>query len=129
MTRQEIFEKVVAHFAVQRAASIEYKACMYRTYDGRKCAVGALIPDDAYTPDCESTSVYVLFRAFPDMMQAAGLRREDADFLRDLQCAHDNARHDANFLAGLSERMANVAARFALDPSCLTALTTQREPQ
>ena len=126
MTRQEIFDKVVAHFAVQRAPAVDDEgACLYRTDDGRKCAVGALIPDDAYDPKCESTPIDRLFRDLPGMMEAAGLRSENADFLEDIQLIHDHSRHDAKFLADLSVGMAKVAARYKLDPSCLTALTEE----
>ena len=130
MTKQEIFDKVAAHFAVQLAPAIDEEGnCQYRAEDGHKCAVGALIPDDAYDPKCESSVVEFLFERWPDMMQAAGLCREDCGFLERIQFSHDHARQDANFLADLPVYMAKVAVRYALDPSCLTALTAQREPQ
>lgn len=52
MNKQEIFEKVAKHLLVQNEQSSDpiYDKCMYRDPDGRKCAVGCLIPDDKYFP-------------------------------------------------------------------------------
>lgn len=126
MTRQEMFDKVVAHFAVQRALAIDdHGNCRYRTGDGRKCAVGALIPDDAYTPYCESLSAEDLFVVRPEMMRAAGITSDDSGFLVSLQSAHDTAWPCDKLLMGLSKKLAKVAARYKLDPSCLAALTEE----
>lgn len=130
MTRQEIFEKVVAHFAAQRAVAIDdYGNCRYRTGDGRKCAVGALIPDDAYSPNFENKSAEALFVNYPEMMRSAGLTPGGPAFLMALQSAHDGAMQGVKVLTSLSKRLAEVAADYKLDPSCFAALTAQRKPQ
>jgi hypothetical protein len=127
MTRQEIFDKVVAHFAVQRVAAAEYGMCMYRTPDGRKCAIGALIPDEAYNPNCEAAPVSDLFIHHPKMMQASGLRSEDQDLLSDLQVAHDDTATGDNFLVDLSRAMRAIARKYGLDASSLVLLGEQGE--
>ena len=126
MTRQEIFDKVVAHFAVQReGAASEDGMCMYRTPDGRKCAIGALIPDEAYNADCEGAPVSLLFIHYPNMMQASGLRSEDQGLLIDLQVAHDGAAPGDNFLVDLSLLMRAIARKYGLDASSLVLLGEQ----
>ena len=125
MTRQEIFDKVVAHFAVQKARAYGDNTCWYRTPDGKKCAVGALIPDEAYNPDCEADPVSTLFIHYPDMMQASGLRSEDQDLLSDLQVAHDCTATGDNFLVDLSLPMRAIARKYGLDDSSLVLLGEQ----
>ena len=123
MTRQEIFDKVVAHFAVQREAAAEYGTCMYRTPDGRKCAIGALIPDEVYSQRLEDKSVGTLLLEFPDIMMASGLSDGDSWFLCDLQAVHDsNAFSDKPFLNYFSHSMRLLADRYKLDDSSLVLL-------
>lgn len=66
MTPQEIFDKVATHLLTQnhKAQTLladtngdSSLACAYRSYDGRSCAVGCLIPDDMYDPAIEGTSI------------------------------------------------------------------------
>ena len=126
MTRQEIFDKVVAHFAVQREAAAEYGVCMYRTPDGRKCAIGALIPDDAYSQRLEDKSVGTLSREFPGIMRASGLSDGDLCFLFALQDAHDGrASSNKSFLNYFSHSMRLLADEYKLDDSSLVLLGEQ----
>ena len=127
MTRQEIFDKVVAHFAVQgQEAAAEYGVCMYRTPGGRKCAIGALIPDEVYSRSLENKSVRTLLREFPDIMRASGLSGGDLRFLSDLQAVHDGcASSDEPFLNYFSHRMRLLAATYKLDDSSLVLLGEQ----
>jgi hypothetical protein len=122
MTKQEIFDKVVKHFSIQRTGAYGDGACWYRTSDGRKCAVGALIPDEVYNPDCEEAPVGTLFAHYPAMMQASGLRSEDQDLLSALQVAHDCTTPGDNFLVDLSRSLRLVAVQFDLDASSLVQL-------
>lgn len=126
MTRQEIFDKVVAHFAVQREAAAKYEGCMYRTPDGRKCAVGALVPDEAYDPSCEGDGVSTLFREYPDMMRVSGLTRRHEVLLIDLQRAHDSAAESGCFLSDLSGKF-RVAANTHRINSHLLVLLDEEE--
>ena len=123
MTRQEIFDKVVAHFAVQREAAAEDGVCMYRTPDGRKCAIGALIPDEVYSQRLEDKSVGALLLEFPDIMRASGLSEGDLCFLFALQDVHDGcASSNKLFLNYFSHRMRLLAATCKLDDSSLVLL-------
>ena len=126
MTRQEIFDKVVAHFAVQREAAAEYGVCMYRTPDGRKCAIGALIPDEVYSRSLENKFVRTLLLEFPDIMRASGLSDGDVCFLFALQDVHDSiASSNKPFLNYFSHRMRLLAATYKLDDSSLVLLGEQ----
>jgi hypothetical protein len=55
LTVQEAFDKIVLHLATmdRRSRTHSYihadgEVCAYRGDDGRKCAIGALIPDELY---------------------------------------------------------------------------------
>ncbi len=87
-TRQTLFDTVVKHAATQGCrAQNDAGDCMYRGPHGRKCFVGALIPDERYTPEREGKGVRV-----QNVNHAAQL---DGDFgplssmANDLQLIHD----------------------------------------
>lgn len=53
-SRQEIYDTVKKHLLSQGAKSIDSNGiASLRGNDGRKCAVGCLIPDDKYTENME----------------------------------------------------------------------------
>lgn len=90
MTTQEIFNRVARHLLTQgaRAANPVTGACLYRAPDGKKCAVGCLIPDDKYRADFEGCLMG------PGIFEAAvgapsHERRRDFNLLLDLQAVHD----------------------------------------
>lgn len=131
LTEQEIYDKIVEHFAAQREPAVESDTevlCRYRTSNGLKCAIGALIPDEVYTADMEERGVQGLFNEFKGSMRLAGLHPDNTTLLRLLQMAHDrtvNALRDreyANFLPELAEQLRDVAAEFGLDPASLERL-------
>lgn len=125
MRRQEIFDAVVEHFIQQGAPAVIRLTnggvtCCYRTIDGLKCAIGALIPDDLYVPEMEGESVSSLFHAFPLEAKAAGLSRSSARFFDALQKAHDiNALGPTSdgFLERLWGHMRIIAKDFRLNGS------------
>lgn len=94
MTHREAFDKAKAHLLAQNAkAEIpnprpDYgpsTVCAYRTSDGKKCAIGALIPNEEYKPEFESKSVVAIINEWdPPCLQ--GLKM---DFLESLQSVHD----------------------------------------
>lgn len=50
-TNQVIFDKVAKHLLTQKVQCANSAGnCMYRGPNGLKCAVGALIPDEEYSP-------------------------------------------------------------------------------
>jgi hypothetical protein len=57
MTDQEMFDTILTHLRQQGLKSVgsstEGPTCRYRTKDGRKCAVGCMIPDDKYSREIE----------------------------------------------------------------------------
>lgn len=62
LTQQDIFNTVYVHLLIQNKASAEDPAtvagvgsCLYRGPNGLKCAVGAVITDEEYTPKMEGT--------------------------------------------------------------------------
>ncbi len=105
MNKQEVFDKVANHLLTQNRKAINtgnlspYVKCVYRTKDGRKCAIGCLIPDDQYDPHIEGCSPNVN----PDQAVSSGgamlskilisqlgeLTEQDYQFLRELQFIHD----------------------------------------
>jgi len=51
---QEIFDTVVFHLLAQQAKAEDADgSCLYRGADGKKCAIGCLIPDDRYNDAME----------------------------------------------------------------------------
>jgi hypothetical protein len=102
-TNQEAFDAVVRHLASMNRQSVVIESegldpfgeplsgsCAYRHPDGRKCAIGALIPDDQYDPIIEKSNVWSLVTGL-----RSGTPRLDAgtistDLLINLQDAHDD---------------------------------------
>lgn len=108
MNRQEVFDTALNHMRQQGKRAGGKYGCSYRTPDGLKCAVGALIPDENYDPEIEGLTANreEVVASLPfEIDRAAG----DDKFLRQLQLdLHDgNIRED--FLAGL-ERYAELFA-------------------
>lgn len=74
MNKQEIFDAVAIHLFKQGVQSrAEVGPCLYRTKEGLKCAVGALIPDELYDPsmdqgDDDGTGIGWLLRAYGDKL-------------------------------------------------------------
>lgn len=90
LTKQEIINKVVEHFRQQKALAWDAAQghCRYRTTDGRKCAVGALIPDALYREDFEEKSIKTFNLHFD--WDAIPFYAKDMVLLNKLQEAHDN---------------------------------------
>lgn len=92
MEPQEIFNTVVKHlFAQGERAGIKSPNgafyCQYRTPDGKKCAAGALLPDEYYNERMEGTNWQSICQdghfSIPDWM------KEHSILIDDLQTAHD----------------------------------------
>jgi hypothetical protein len=99
LTDQQIFDKVAKHLLDQgRASSVTDEAlggkrrtkCLYRGPGGLRCAVGALFPDNVYTPGLEGLAANSARMA--TALRAGGIEftLDTADFLRQLQDAHDD---------------------------------------
>lgn len=99
MTLQEIFNKVKSHLLTQKVrAQTEDKLsvyggyfCAYRGDNGTKCAVGCLIADEHYRPECEWASVYTgrVQRALIASGVPIGADPRTINLLSRLQAVHD----------------------------------------
>lgn len=118
MTAQEVLNKVVAFMRKQGGPSIEvemaehstHTRCRYRGPQGRRCAVGCLIPDETYEPYMEGLSVKNARVSFK--LGALGLHQHE-DLLNRLQCAHDypatSAADDAAWLVEFEKMARRIA--------------------
>ena len=88
-SEQDIFYRVVRHYRKQPwqcSIGDQGKLCAYRSNDGSKCFVGALISDDYYSPEMEGSSLPSLLDAgyqFPQWIM------DNSDFISILQNLHD----------------------------------------
>jgi hypothetical protein len=122
-TPQYLFDRVVRQMIAQGGPSVsESGFCCYRGPGGRKCAVGAVLPDEAYFSDMEDTRVDHLADMEPPIEKAAAFNvwveetlRPNLDLLASLQDAHDN-RGD---LDGILRAFRTVASFYNLDTAVL----------
>jgi hypothetical protein len=90
--KQDAFNRAVSGLAsqgFQRSTRSVSNWCAYRGDGGKRCAVGWLIPDGAYSSKIEGDSA-----SQEDVLDALKVPLDDADaifFLGRLQKAHDNA--------------------------------------
>ena len=111
LTDQEIYNKVRTHLLTQMKKSTvqlhnpfrtpcTYDVCVYRGEDGRKCAIGVLIPDELYTKDIEGSDI-LAYRTLvlTEPLRKAGILPDNLDgkarctrvsLLKELQVIHDN---------------------------------------
>lgn len=112
MTNQEAFDKVVRHLFTQKARSLEkYEGrmrCLYRSSDGKKCAIGALIPDEEYKTSFETRRVFSIQPEVPTLSSL------DFELLSELQKIHDTQD-----LLTWGSSLYDLAKRLELDPSVL----------
>lgn len=89
MNKHEIFAKVKAHLLRQgtRSMSENDDGCAYRGQGGLSCAVGCLIPDDAYSSMIENhpADYYLVQQCLPFEVTP-----EIERLLRALQGVHDD---------------------------------------
>ncbi len=91
MTKQETFNKVVKHLRRQKTQALQNDGfgCAYRGDDGKKCAVGCLIPDSLYVPWMEGNEAgEQRMRALLQLLEI------DVQLANDLQKVHDNQMND-----------------------------------
>lgn len=82
-TKKEMFDKVSKHLLTQNTRCMENLLCRYRNSEGMKCAIGALIPDELYSPSMEG---YIARQ----LNQQHNLWPEELNLLAsDLQNIHD----------------------------------------
>ncbi len=96
MDRQKAYDTAKAGLLAQnRKSSDERGFCRLRGFDGTKCAIGFMIPDDMYDPGWEGGTVdEVLFKRGQSGLTLAdvlGVNDSDVGFLAELQSIHDNS--------------------------------------
>jgi hypothetical protein len=139
MTPQEIFDTVARHLFTQgeRAGIVMDDdpdnivagfSCRYRAPGGATCAVGKLIPDDAYDPRMEGCSAKGLFD--PDISGRPDFRLpkwmgDEVVLLQSLQLVHDVADHWADDKR-MRWELSLVATAYGLDDSVLPGLSFNR---
>lgn len=109
MTLQEIFNRVSQHLLAQGERSTLRENCAYRGDNGKTCAVGCLIKDEAYKPVIEglSTEHAEVRRAL--RASIGRVSGKAFDLLAELQIVHDYTKPDR-----WPAELAEVAAKFNL---------------
>ena len=90
MDNQQAFDTVARHLLTQGCKSIGPHGCAYRGEGGKKCAIGALIPDDLYNRSFEGNRIFPLVREHVEI----GVLLEDVSLtmLDELQIVHDHTK-------------------------------------
>lgn len=109
----------VAYLGLQAqgwAKSTDYddRSCRYRGFEGRKCAVGHLIPNELYSDDFEGIGVPIwedqdgLFGdALRTVLAKIGIAPHDFDFVQRMQSRHDDATNSPVLLREAFEDFAD----------------------
>ncbi len=91
MNKQAAFDNLVQAIIDQGGPSVSTTgACRYRGMDGRKCAVGFLIPDHIYRKSMEGKSYQILRDKFLELDLVPAIDTLHT-LLPALQSAHDSA--------------------------------------
>lgn len=123
MTLQQILDTVAPHLLRQNDKARGDLGCVYRATDGKKCAVGVLIPDGAYTKAIEQCTVNAInldmpaARALRKALIASDIDVDDnktVDFLSRLQSTHDHYK-PTEWLG----RLVSLANEYGLDTAVL----------
>lgn len=116
LTRQEAFDKALAHLRQQGRPAMNVALCAYRSDDGGKCAIGALIPDDMYSMVMEGKPAHLLLEHCPELHTV--LAPKDGSFYRAMQAAmHDNipVNQHKDFREELEKGAAHIAFTYGLE--------------
>jgi len=100
MTNQEAFNIVWQRFIVEKAPfgyDKEKHHCLYRHPDDPsiRCAVGACLPDELYSPGMEKKPFTRLIQDYPDV--AEFFSGCDIELLAEMQDAHDDYASTINY--------------------------------
>lgn len=107
--KNEVFDFVLKNIIKQGGPSLDIFTweCMYRGSNGRKCAVGILIPDEDFDPNFEGLKPWIdmthIETPIPEnrliLINYLKSKNYDLKFLRDLQLIHDECSDidDFNF--------------------------------
>ena len=94
----------------------KWNRCMYRSKNGRKCAVGHILPDEFYTKHIEGLQLDgVLFKSRKCKPFFAGLNTHNDDkisFLYEMQDCHDRN----NSPSRMKREFEDISNRYRLNP-------------
>jgi len=120
-TKQGLLLSIRAVIAQGKKSVNDEDLCMYRGFDGLKCAIGHLIPDSKYSPYIEDkvlVSGRVVEELFPKKYKT------DSNWINlftTLQTQHDNAVNN-EFVSSFKGRVGNAISEGMLPKYCLEAL-------
>lgn len=63
-TKQEVFDLILEGVRKQGGLSVNGTMCAYRSNEGKRCAIGLLIPDDRYVPDMEGSTYSTMWGSY-----------------------------------------------------------------
>lgn len=120
MNIQDMFEFVFKKLYQQNRRSVDSNtSCSYRGFDGARCAVGWLIPDEIYSPEMEGYKISGIVGKYSLTDNIYGLPSEitqNLNFLASLQGAHDWKIIDyENFREGLCKTFKSVGIEYKLN--------------
>ena len=95
-TREKVEAHVRAEFKGKAESGGDDGTCLYKTDDGKKCAVGMFISDDIYIEEMEHKTAQSLFRKYPDLI---GMMPFSTLNMYDWQNVHDNLISNEDQLA------------------------------
>jgi len=120
MTKQEIYDKVCKHLAKQKTRATVLGSCAYRTDDGKKCAVGCLIPYHVWRKEVGANNTGVGLDALCEESPWAKKNfGRNLNLLTELQNAHDSDLSDAQ---GLRENLRDIAKCYRIKPGAEQAI-------
>lgn len=116
LTSQEMFDTVARHLLTQGRRSLRgagpSAVCAYRGWDGTKCAIGAIIPDDEYDPIMEGITV--------ESMRVSTICRDTLPLAIRLQFVHDQIRP-----GDWPRALLKLAESFDLDPAVVVSFEAE----
>lgn len=114
MTNKQIFDIIYNGILEQGGPAInfEHEYIEYRSKNGRKCALGQLIPDEIYKPFFERWNV----EEIPEVVEFFESKGYDLEFIKELQTIHDESvqscdseKSDDQFLSIFKRKMIDFA--------------------
>lgn len=129
---QQVFDVVATHLFTQGKQAKEGGGCQYRTHDGLKCAVGALITDESWEKlqqkeFCNGSVdgiLQLLPEAFEPTIPAAMVTdNQMLELLNALQRLHDSGAYAVFSAAVWKTRLCFIAADFGLSIANVPQLT------
>lgn len=111
-TLQQIFDQAYNGVVAQGGQSSDTVGrCMYRGPEGRKCAVGHLLPDELYRPNMEGTTVDYGATVLKASLRQVGIDLDDKPtklLVIRMQAIHDDTS-EGNFLEEFKQAMQALA--------------------